>query len=123
MTLQCAAADGIADESVPTTAIRTRRPRAYGGLAELVNAGLLRVGEDLVWERRYRGERHVAQVLDGGVLRLADGRVCANPTGATNALGGYHQNGWAMWKRMADGRTLAHLRAELSGRAMAGGGF
>jgi hypothetical protein len=67
---------------------------ARGGIVELLDAGLVTAGEELVWNRRNLGVRHTACVRVDGTLILADGRVFANPCGATAALGGNHQNGW-----------------------------
>ena len=68
---------------------------ARGGIAELLDAGLVTAGEELVGNRRKLGVRHTARVRVDGTLILADGRVFANPCGATTARGGNHQNGWA----------------------------
>lgn len=88
---------------------------ARGGIAELLDAGLVTAGEELVWNRRNLGVRHTARVRVDGTLIIADGRVFANPCGATTALGGNHQNGWTAF-RASDGRTLGDLRAELRAR-------
>lgn len=89
---------------------------ARGGIAELLDAGLVTAGEELVWNRRYLGVRHTARIQSDGTLVLADGRVYANPCGATTALGGNHQNGWSAFRRVSDGRTLGDLRTELRAR-------
>ena len=90
--------------------------RARGGVAELLDAGLVTAGEELVWNRPRLGARHTASIRGDGTLILADGRVYANPTGATTALGGNHQNGWSTFRRVSDGRTLGELRTELCAR-------
>lgn len=90
--------------------------RGNGGLADLLAAGLVHVGEQFIWNRPGRGARHTARIHSGGTLVLADGRVYVNPSGALTALGGKHQNGWKTWKRTSDGRTLGDLRAELHSR-------
>lgn len=89
---------------------------ARGGIAELLDAGLVTAGEELVWNRRNLGVRHTARIRVDGTLILADGRVFANPCGATTALGGNHQNGWNAFRRVSDGRTLGDLRTELRAR-------
>lgn len=90
---------------------------ARGGVVELLDAGLLAVGDELVWNRRNLGVRHTARIRADGALVLVDGRVYANPSGATTALGGNHQNGWGAFRRVSDGRTLCDLRAELRARS------
>jgi hypothetical protein len=90
---------------------------ARGGIAELLDAGLVTAGEEWVWNRRNTGVRHTARIRVDGALVLADGRVYANPSGATTALGGNHQNGWSTFRRTSDGRTLGELRTELRARS------
>jgi hypothetical protein len=90
--------------------------RAHGGVAELLDAGLVTAGEELVWNRPSLGARHTVRIRGDGVLVLADGRVYASPCGAITALGGHHQNGWTTFRRVSDGRTLGDLRTELRAR-------
>ncbi len=87
---------------------------ARGGVAELLAAGMIKAGEDFIWARRHIGVEHIARVRADGCLVLSDGRAYANPSGATTALGGNHQNGWSAFRRVADGRTLGDLRRELA---------
>jgi RAMA domain-containing protein len=89
---------------------------ARGGIGELLDAGLVTAGDELVWNRRNLGVRHTARVRADGTLVLADGQVYANPSGATTTLGGNHQNGWSAFRRTSDGRTLGDLRTELRAR-------
>ncbi len=74
-----------------------------GGVVELIEAGLVHPGDELVWDRRNLGERYTAQVRGDGCIVLPDGSFYANPSGALTAVGGNHQNGWACWKRVSDG--------------------
>jgi hypothetical protein len=83
-----------------------------GELASLVEAGLLGVGEQLVWKRRHT--THSATVTRGGCLQLSDGRVFSSPSGAARALSGYEVNGWRNWGRPQDGVRLSSLRDRLS---------
>jgi hypothetical protein len=85
-------------------------------VGDLLDAGLVKPGDELVWNRRNHGVRHTARIRIDGTLILADGRVYANPSGATTALGGNHQNGWSAFRRVSDGRTLGELRTELRAR-------
>ncbi|WP_245617542.1 hypothetical protein [Amycolatopsis taiwanensis] len=76
------------------------------GVAELLDAGLVKVGEELLfWNQRNLGIRHSARIRADGALVLTDGQVYANPSGATTALGGTHQNIWGTFRRASDGRT------------------
>ncbi|MFD8497298.1 hypothetical protein [Amycolatopsis sp. NPDC059657] len=86
---------------------------ARSAIAELLAAGLVTAGDELVWNRRILGVRHTARIRADGALILADGRTFANPCGAAAALCRSFQNGWNIFSRMSDGRTLGELRAEL----------
>jgi hypothetical protein len=86
-------------------------------LSDLMSADLVAYGEELVWERRAGEIRHVARLRIDGTFLLADGeRVFATPSAAATALSGKHHHGWTAWRRTADGRSLADLRAELRAR-------
>lgn len=100
----------------PPTGTRPRMKWARGGIGELLDAGLVTAGDELIWHCRHHGIRHTATILSDGALVLADGRVYANLTGATNALGGIQQNGWDAFRCTSDGRTLADLRTERRAR-------
>lgn len=89
---------------------------ARGGLAGLLEAGVVTAGDEFIWKRRNHGVCHTARIRGDGFLVLADGQAHANPTGATAALGGSHQNGWHAFQRVSDGRTLHELRLELRAR-------
>ncbi|MFF5291348.1 restriction system modified-DNA reader domain-containing protein [Paractinoplanes globisporus] len=89
-------------------------PAAHGRAGELnalVQAGLLRADEELIWKRR--GVSHRAVVTSGGALELEDGRIFESPSGAARALAGYEVNGWRNWARVRDGVRLASLRDQL----------
>ncbi|WP_186382926.1 hypothetical protein, partial [Amycolatopsis rhizosphaerae] len=90
--------------------------RAVCGVAELLGAGLVTEGEELIWERPLLGLRCTARVRSDGALVLTDGRAYASPSAAITALGSNRQNGWGAFRRMPDGRTLADLRNELRER-------
>jgi hypothetical protein len=84
-----------------------------GAVSALLDAGLVKPGEEFLWERRNNRVRHTARVRTDGAVVLADGRVFATPSGAAGALCGYCQNGWGVFRRVSDGRALAELRTEL----------
>lgn len=106
-------------EAAPPPSPRPRGNSRRGGIADLVDSGLVAVGEELVWSRRNLGVRHTARIRVDGALVLADGRVYVNPSGATTALGGNHQNGWGAFRRASDGRTLGDLREDCAHAAVA----
>jgi hypothetical protein len=116
MALHTAAAEAVIPHNATPPTTTPPMESAYGGLSALLDAGLVSPGEEVVWYRRHHGVRHPARIHSDGTLLLADGRVCANPTGATTALGGHHQDGWNAWRRSSDGRTLSELRTQLQAR-------
>lgn len=117
MGLHCHLGEAIVrSEAAPPPIAPAPLTWARGGVAELLDAGLVAVGDELVWIRRNLGVRHTARIRVDGALVLADGRAYGNPSGATTALGGNHQNGWGAFRRVSDGRTLSDLRAELRAR-------
>lgn len=87
-----------------------------GAASALLDAGLVKPGEEFLWERRNSGVRHIARLRADGAVVLADGRVFATPSGAATALGGYAQNGWGVFRRVSDGRSLGGLRTDLQTR-------
>jgi hypothetical protein len=88
----------------------------HGAISALLDAGLVKPGEEFLWERRNTGVRHIARIRADGAVVLADGRVFATPSGAATALGGYAQNGWGVFRRVSDGRSLSSLRTDLRTR-------
>ncbi|GAA5119713.1 hypothetical protein [Haloechinothrix salitolerans] len=100
------------------------RSVARVGVRDLLAAGLLAAGDELVYRRPGLGVHRTGQVTAQGMLRLDDDRLFTTPSAATTALGSPHQNGWAFWCRARDGRTLLDLRNEykstMDGRHAAG---
>lgn len=98
---------GLAGESAASPA-----PRAPDALAELIEAGLVEVGEQLVWNG------HTATVREGGVLH--DGGphefAVSTVTALASSLAGYTVNGWHLWRRARDDRPLSDLRTALATR-------
>jgi hypothetical protein len=98
---------------------RTRTEVTLGGrrvlISDLLDEGLLRPGEELIWERRNLGERHTAVVTPEGGVRLPDGRVFPSPSGAGTAVaGGASIDGWNAWRvERLDGALLKDLRMQL----------
>jgi hypothetical protein len=79
-----------------------------------MSAHLVTYGEELVWERCAGRVLHTARVrIDGTFLLPGGERVFATPSAAATALSGKHHHGWSAWRRTADGRSLADLRADL----------
>jgi len=109
------------DEEPParlTTPASTTSPRPQtrtlrrAGMAELLEAGLLKPGDRLTWVRRKLGQTHEATILENGSIRLSDGRVFSTPSRAAGEVGGPGAfDGWKMWRAGGpDGPLLHELR-------------
>jgi len=87
-------------------------PDAPDALAELIDAGLVAVGDQLAWNG------HTATVCHGGALvRGTEPHELCNSavsTLATSLATPATVNGWHLWRRTRDDRSLAELRADLA---------
>lgn len=82
-------------------------------LKDLMDAGLLAAGDELVFDRPRLGESYTAEVTPEGRLRLEDGREFAAPSRAAMEAADLPSiDGWFAW-RMPQGSTLADLRRRL----------
>lgn len=89
-----------------------------GRVGKLLDVGLLNPMDELTWDRRQHGRKHVAWVTKEGSLQLDDGtiQVFATPSGAARHLAGYEVNGWRNWRHTRSGKTLDELWSELEAR-------
>lgn len=79
---------------------------------DLLDAGLVSVGDTLTFDRPRVGQRHAAVIEKGGSLRV-DGRSYATPSrAAATAAGLPAVDGWTAWVTEG-GLTLRQLRASL----------
>lgn len=82
-------------------------------VTDLLEAGLLHQGDELLWRRPRVGEQYRAAVTAEGSIRLEDGRVFASPSRAAKEAAGIPAyDGWYAW-RLGD-KTLHDLREELA---------
>jgi hypothetical protein len=85
--------------------------RAPDGLAELLDAGLVKAGEQVVFDG------HTATVSTGGVLHHGPSEFAVSTVKAlATHLSGCTVNGWHLWRRARDNRLLSDLRTELATR-------
>lgn len=84
-----------------------------GKLLPLVQAGLLRPGERLIWVQHRLGNTFSATVLGRGALQLDDGRIVKSLSGACQALTGKSYDGWKEFRRESDNVLLDDLRRQL----------
>ena len=94
------------------TLIEGRRVR----VSDLLDAGLLNAGDELVWERPKVGATYRAQVTENGAIELEDGRRFASPSRAGKEAAGMEAlDGWHAWRVPARDRVkLDDLRHELA---------
>jgi hypothetical protein len=79
-------------------------------ILDLIKAGLLNSGQELVFERPGIGETHHAVVTDNGRIRVADGQEFASPSRAADDVSGTGTDGWYAWRVGDDGPLLDQLR-------------
>jgi predicted transcriptional regulator len=90
--------------------INGRRVRIF----DLIEAGLLKPGDDLYFQQRIGEEPYRAQVTDRGRLELADGREFKTPSAAGRDVAGLRAvAGWSAWRVGPAGPTLHELRLRL----------
>lgn len=109
-------ADGAEIVNAVSEETRRRREHLFRGrrvtVRDLVDAGLLRPGMTLVFDRPQTGETLEVTVTRTGRLMLPDGRETRSPSGAIRELSGKYVDGWYAW-RTEDGSLLHGLRQRL----------
>ena len=81
---------------------------------DLVDAGLLRPGQELVFERPRIGEVHRAVVTENARIKVADGQEFASPSrAAVEVSGAVAMDGWYTWRVGDGGPLLYQLRQQL----------
>lgn len=103
-------------DDAPGPTARARVEQTISGrrirVSDLLDAGLLEAGQELVWERPRLGQTYRATVAENGSLVIPDGRTFSSPSGAAcEAASIPAYDGWYAWT--ADGVALKDLRAEL----------
>jgi hypothetical protein len=81
-------------------------------LIDLINAGLVTSGEELIWVRRVAKKQHLAVVNADGSISTEDGKTHRTPSGAAKHLNGNKPvDGWLAWKIKRTGVSLGSLRS------------
>ncbi|TSA21086.1 MAG: hypothetical protein D4R69_03770 [Actinomycetales bacterium] len=81
-------------------------------LIDLINAGSINAGEELIWKRRAENQGHFAVVNLDGSISTSDGIKHRTPSGAARHLnGGRPVDGWLTWKLKRTGKSLSSLRS------------
>lgn len=87
------------------------RPR--GPLANLMTSGLLSAGDRLNFSQPRANRTATATVRpDGGLEVAGKSKVFWSPSKAAGAITGSQINGWTLWRKESDGRTLDDLRSQ-----------
>lgn len=82
-------------------------------VSDLIEAGLLQVGEQLTFDRPRIGESHSARIATDHSIELVDGQRFKSPSSAAiAAVGGGSFDGWHAWAS-GDGTMLDVLRQRL----------
>ncbi|MFF0498216.1 hypothetical protein ACFYU5_17540 [Nocardia aobensis] len=74
----------------------------------LLDLGLLRAGQKLIFEQPRKGQRHIAFVESDGRIRFQNTRY-VSPSIAAVAAAGRSSNSWISW-RTTEGQFLDDLR-------------
>jgi len=83
-------------------------------LSDLLNAGLLQIGDELIWERRVQKVTHVAVLNSNCTIETSDKRIHRTPSGAAKHLNGNKPvDGWLAWKLKKSDVSLSDLRKKL----------
>ena len=80
-------------------------------LIDLLEAGLISVGDDLVWKRRNSRVTFTAKILPNGMIKTSDGVLHSSPSMAARHVNmGISTNGWRVWQLATSKQSLFELR-------------
>jgi hypothetical protein len=83
-------------------------------IKDLLKAGLVQDGTELIWNRRVAKQKHTATINSKGTITTADGLVHKTPSGAAKHLNSNKPiDGWNAWKLKEGGNSLSELRSKL----------
>ncbi|MFC7976474.1 hypothetical protein ACFUT3_14720 [Streptomyces cinereoruber] len=99
----------LGDSRPSSEAVRKRRP---GGLAPLIEAGLVSAGDVLEHHQSRLKRTHTATVTADGWIEIPDGRAFSRPSPALKAQTHTVINGWGQYTHVPSGRKLQELREE-----------
>ncbi len=109
------AAAGASSDGLPPLRETPRRDSRRVGLLDLLEAGLIEVGADLVWSRPRVGQEYAALITAEGQIALPDGREFTTPSAAAMAAANLAScDGWHAWRvGSPEGPYLNDLREAL----------
>ncbi|MEU4424845.1 DUF262 domain-containing protein [Actinoplanes sp. NPDC024001] len=94
--------------TAPAAAATTSRTRYGVRFQELVEAGLINVGDRLIGRRR--GKMHYAHVRPGGTIQTEEGSVATSLTKAMEYVVGSARDPWGFWRVEDTGDQLDTIR-------------
>ncbi len=84
-------------------------------LRDLLEAGLISAGDDLVWTKQNSRLTFTAKVLSSGIIETSDGVAHTSPSMAARHVNmGISTNGWRVWQLATSKQSLFELRRILS---------
>jgi hypothetical protein len=87
-------------------------------LRDLLEAGLVSAGDDLIWERRNSRLKFTAKILPYGMIKTMDGVVHNSPSMAARHVNmGKSTNGWRVWQLATTKQSLYDLRSILNSQS------
>lgn len=80
-------------------------------LRDLLEAGIITAGDDLVWKRRHSRVVFTAKILPNGIIKTSDGVLHSSPSMAARHVNmGKSTNGWRVWQLSTSKQSLFELR-------------
>jgi hypothetical protein len=83
-------------------------------LKDLIKAGFLVPGDELIWVRKQTGAKSSVFVQSNGTLKAEDGTTFKTPSSAAKAMNNdIAINGWRVWRLHGNSQSLLEIRASL----------
>lgn len=80
-------------------------------LRNLLEVGLISVGDDLIWKKRNSRLTFTAKIMPNGMIQTADGVFHTSPSMAARHVNmGMSTNGWRVWQLATSKQSLFELR-------------
>lgn len=86
-------------------------------LRNLLEAGLISAGDDLIWKKRNSRLTFTAKIMPNGVIKTSDGAYHDSPSAAARHVNnGISTNGWRVWQLDTSKQSLFELRRILNAK-------
>jgi hypothetical protein len=87
-------------------------------LRDLLEAGLVSAGDDIIWKRRNSRLTFTAKILPNGMIKTTDGVSHNSPSMAARHVNmGISTNGWRVWQLASSKQSLYELRRILNSKS------